>query len=130
MNQPDQPSKKDSSVKRYPKVFQPEINRQPSPAPDPSLFIKSAQLSQSLLADAQKVVNQMASSKSFSQGIMNAAQESKTAEITNMIKKVGINTVPNIRITPDGIRLDFDSIIGSGSGDTHVIILLRWHSFP
>lgn len=117
---------------RYPKVFQPEINsipQRPSPAPDPSMFIKSAQLSQSLLADAQKVVNQMASSKSFSQKIMTAAQDSKQSEITNMITKIGLNTVPKIRITPDGIRMDFDSKIEAGSGDTHVIILLRWHTF-
>lgn len=129
MNQPDQPSEKKSSVIRYPKVFQPEINTRPSSVPDPSLFIKSAQLSQSLLADAQKVVNLMASSKSFSQGIMNAAQQSKKDEITAMIRKIGLNTVPNIRITPDGIRLDFDSKIESGPGDTHVIILLRWLNF-
>lgn len=117
---------------RYPKVFQPEINsipQRPSPAPDPSMFIKSAQLSQSLLADAQKVVNQMASSKSFSQKIMTAAQDSKQSEITNMITNIGLNTVPKIRITPDGIRMDFDSKIEAGSGDTHVIILLRWHTF-
>lgn len=119
------------NVHRYPKVYQPDIHpfpQRPSPAPDPSMFIKSAQLSQSLLADAQKVVKQMAS-KSFSQKIMTAAQDSKQSEITEMIKKVGLTTVPKIRITPDGIRMDFDSKIEESPGDTHVIILLRWHTF-
>ena len=41
-----------------------------------------------------------------------------------MIRKIGINKVPDIHYNPDGIRLDFHSKTGEEIG--HVIISLKW----
>lgn len=96
----------------------------PVSASNPDLLIKSAKSSQSLMGDAQKVVDLIASSKPFSTRLMAAAQESKTTVVTDMIKKTGIKTIPDIKYNPDGIRFDFYP--KTGDINTHLIISLKW----
>ena len=57
---------------------------------------------------------------------MTAAQESNKSVVTTMIRKIGVNTVPDIHYTPDGIRLDFYPKTGEDLG--HVIISLKWRN--
>ncbi|MGE7603192.1 hypothetical protein ACQKL5_11870 [Peribacillus sp. NPDC097675] len=91
---------------------------------NPDLLIQSAKSSQSLMDDAKKVVDMIATSKPFSTRLMAAAQESKTAAVTDMIKKTGVKTVPDIKYNPDGIRFDFYP--KSGEVNCHIIINLKW----
>ncbi|WP_407407360.1 hypothetical protein [Peribacillus sp.] len=96
----------------------------PFSAGNPDLLIQSAKSSQSLMDDAKKVVDMIASSKPFSTRLMSAAQESKTAAVTDMIKKTGIKNEPDIKYNPDGIRFDFYP--KKGEINCHVIISLKW----
>ena len=96
----------------------------PISARNPDLLIQSAKSSQSLMEDAKKVVDMIASSKPLSTRLMSAAQESKTATVTDMIKKTGIKAEPDIKYNPDGIRFDFYP--KKGEVNCHVIISLKW----
>ena len=102
-------------------------NNRPSPNVNPDLFIKSAKFSQTLLEDAKKVVDTLAQSESFSKRVMAAAQESNKARVTAMIQQTGVQTVPDILYTPDGIRLDFHP--KTGEDLCHVIVSLKWINF-
>ncbi len=99
-------------------------NERPLSNPNPDVFIKSAKLSQLLLNDAKKVVDTLANSQPFAKRLMTAAQASNKSVVTTMIRKIGVNTVPDIHYNPDGIRLDFHSKTGEDLG--HVIISLKW----
>lgn len=96
----------------------------PISARNPDLLIQSAKSSQSLMDDAKKVVDMIASSKPFSTRLMAAAQESKMATVTDMIKKTGVKTTPDIKYNPDGIRFDFYP--KTGVENSHIIISLKW----
>ena len=96
----------------------------PFSARNPDLLIQSAKSSQSLMDDAKKVVDMIASSKPFSTRLMAAAQESKMATVTDMIKKTGVKTAPDIKYNPDGIRFDFHP--KTGVENSHIIISLKW----
>lgn len=89
--------------------------------------MKSAKLAQSLLKDATKVVDLFAQSKPFSNRIMKAAQESNQYLVTEMIRKTGVKTVPDIHFDPEGIRLDFYP--KTGEDVCHVIISLKWQEW-
>jgi hypothetical protein len=100
------------------------------PPPNPELFIKSAKIAQSLLSDVQKVVGTIAASKVFAQNIMIAAQGSNVSAVTNMIRKTGTKTTPDISYTPDGLKLDFYPKVNQGQPiPCHIIIQLRWMDF-
>lgn len=94
---------------------------------NPDLLIKAAKLSQPLLHDANKVIDTFANSQPFSKRIMTAAQESKKSVVTAMIRQTGVQTVPDIDYSPDGIRLDFHPKIGEDI--CHIIVHLKWNTF-
>ncbi|MFJ7745270.1 hypothetical protein [Peribacillus sp. NPDC097295] len=96
----------------------------PTSSRNPDLLIQSAKSSQSLMDDAKKVVDMIASSKPFSTRLMAAAQASNMATVTDMIKKTGIKTTPDIKYNPDGIRFDFYP--KTGEVNCHIIINLKW----
>lgn len=96
----------------------------PSSTANPDLLIQSAKLSQSLLQDAKKVIDMLASSKPFAEQLMNAAQQSQKSVVTGMIQKTGVHTVPDINYNPEGIRLDFYP--KTGEDYCHIIINLKW----
>ncbi|KMY51680.1 hypothetical protein [Peribacillus loiseleuriae] len=99
----------------------------PFPSVNPDLLIQSAKNSQSLLLDAQKVVNTFAMSRPFSERLMAAAQQSKTAIVTDMIRKTGVKTVPDTTFNPDGIRFDFHPKVQENC--CHIIVSLKWLNF-
>jgi hypothetical protein len=99
----------------------------PLSVPNPDLLVKSAKSSQPLLIDANKVVNILATSISFSTRLMSAAQESKIDTVKDMIRKTGVKVVPDITYNPDGIRFDFHPI--TGMENCHIIITLNWKEF-
>ncbi|PJN88465.1 MULTISPECIES: hypothetical protein [Bacillaceae] len=96
----------------------------PYSATNPDLLVKSAKASQSLLIDVQKVMNTLATSKPFANGLMTAAQSSEKSLVTEMIRKIGIKNEPDIMYNPDGIRFDFHP--KAGEVNCHIIISLKW----
>ena len=44
-----------------------------------------------------------------------------------MIRQTGVQTVPDIQYSPDGIRLDFHP--KNGEDLCHVIVSLKWRNF-
>ena len=90
---------------------------------DPGLFMKSAQSSQPLLADAKKIIDTLATSKPYSTRLMNAARDSKMADVKSMIQKTGIQSMPEISFTPDGIHFEFKP---KSSNNSRVVVALKW----
>lgn len=94
---------------------------------NPDLLIKAAKYSQPLLQDAKKVIDTFANSQPFSKRLMTAAQESKKTIVIAMIRQTGVQTVPDIHYSPDGIQLDFHP--KTGEDICHVIVNLKWRTF-
>jgi len=67
----------------------------------------SAKYMQSLMKDASVLLEKMADSKEFAKQLMNAAQESKQKLIEDQIKQTGIQNIPIVTYTPDGLKLRF-----------------------
>ncbi|MFD9627993.1 hypothetical protein [Peribacillus muralis] len=96
----------------------------PFSATNPDLLVKSAKTSQSLLLDVQKVMDILATSKPFANGLMTAAQASEKNLVADMIRKIGIKNEPDITYNPDGIRFDFHP--KTGEINSHIIVSLKW----
>ncbi|AOH56935.1 hypothetical protein ACQKGI_14990 [Peribacillus muralis] len=96
----------------------------PFSATNPDLLVKSALVSQTLLVDVQKVMNTLATSKPFANGLMTAAQASEKSLVTEMIRKIGLKNEPDIMYNPDGIRFDFHP--KTGDDNCHIIVSLKW----
>lgn len=102
-------------------------SERPLTSPNPNLLIKAAKFSQPLLVDAKKVIDTFANSQPFSKRLMTAAQESKKSTVITMIRQTGVQTVPDINYSPDGIRLDFHP--KTGEDICHIIVNLKWRTF-
>ncbi|WP_110928619.1 hypothetical protein [Bacillus massiliglaciei] len=103
-----------------------DFHFRPMPAANPDLLIQAAKSAQVLLDDIRKVINTFASSKDFSKRVMEAAQDSKKDTVTNMLRKTGIKTVPDVSFTPDGLRMDFRA---QAKDNVRMIISLKWNEF-
>lgn len=78
-----------------------------------------------LMKDASRLLAEMAESKKFSFELMNAAQQSNMNKVEKMIKSTGIQMIPKVKYTPDGLTLNFDS--GKDYDDCCQLTLkLRW----
>ncbi len=75
------------------------------PPVDPTIFMKSAHQSQDLLNDAQKLSNQLSNSTSFSKEIIEAAQQSKTEKVKQMINTLALKNHSDIYYNPNGITI-------------------------
>jgi hypothetical protein len=85
--------------------------RQQYPPIDTQQFSKSAEVFQSLMNDAKKVIDRFASSKEFAFKVMENAQKSNTEEVLKLIKTTGIQFPVLVSFTPEGIRLTFDAMV-------------------
>jgi hypothetical protein len=102
-----------------------ELPNRPYPDVDATLFEQSAKSTQSLLKDANLLVNKLAGSKSFAQKVMYAAQQSNTKEVNKLIKSTGIKSHASANIDPDGINLKI-SPKGNNTDCCQLTIGLRW----
>lgn len=100
------------------------LNRQ-LPTVNPAIFMNSAKEMEELMKDAGRLLTKIAASKQFSYELMSAAQASKVAIVTNMIKSTGVKKIPRISYTPDGLHLDF-KMSDDNSNCCILTLKLRW----
>lgn len=86
-----------SRVFPHPRVF-PPVN--------PDRFMTSARTLRPILSEAGILANRIATSRDFSKRIMDAAQQSKTDTVKNLIISAGIRKDVLVTYNPDGIIID------------------------
>ncbi len=79
------------------------------PPIDPGKFMVSAKNMKNLMNDASLLLAKMAGSRRFSLELMSSAQAADQKKIENMIKSTGVVLVPDVKYTPDGLILTFES---------------------
>lgn len=77
------------------------------PAVHPKKFMDSATRTHELLADAQLLLNRISRSAAFAGQLMSAAQKSDSAGVGRMLVGTGIQHIPRVFYTPDGLVLQF-----------------------
>ncbi|MCD5325141.1 MULTISPECIES: hypothetical protein [Pontibacillus] len=75
------------------------------PEVDPSTLTDSAKAFQSLMSDAHIIIEKFATSPSFSQQVMEAAQQSNKEKVKQLLEGTGIKHPIKIRYNPDGLHL-------------------------
>jgi hypothetical protein len=95
------------------------------PRIDTTIFMNSARQTQLFIRDADLILRKLAGSKQFSLNIMNAAQESKHAQVTELIKSTGIKKVPVASYSPNGLTLTFTDE-QNDIDCCHLILKVRW----
>lgn len=95
------------------------------PAVNPSHLYESAKRSRKLMSEASILLDHLATSKEFDTKLMEAAQRSNTAEVTRLIRSLGISADVDVHYNPDGLRLEFTSKI-DGVDCCRLLISLRW----
>lgn len=96
------------------------------PEVDPSLLYDSANETKKLMKDASMVLDHFASSKEFDKQVMTAAQESNIEEVRRLIRSIGITADVDIQVNPDGLRLEFVSMV-NGTKCCRLTVALRWN---
>jgi hypothetical protein len=95
------------------------------PPVNPNYLYESAQSSRKLMSEASILLNRLATSKEYGTKLMEAAQRSDKAEVTRLIRSVGITADVDTNYNPDGLRLEFISKI-NGVDCCRLLISLRW----
>lgn len=93
------------------------------PPVDPDRLYQSANQSQQLMADANKLVQRFATSKDFCTQVMDAAQRNNRDEVQRLIKSSGVDSDVTMYFNPDGLRLEFKS---ANIECCQLLIVLRW----
>ncbi|MGQ7865403.1 inner spore coat protein [Bacillus sp. FSL W8-0920] len=110
----------------YPALQGPAMSRAYSRTPmtfppvDAHSFQRAAKESARLVADASLITQQISSSLSFAQQIMEAAERSDSASVIRMLKQIGVKSGIDIRFSPEGIRI-YLSLASS-----RLFLLLQW----
>lgn len=115
---------------RSPSISQPKPSPSSAQKPEfppvnPSHLYESAKHSRKLMSEASLLLDQLATSKEFDTKLMEAAQRSNTAEVTRLIRSLGISADVDAHYNPDGLRLEFTSKI-DGVDCCRLLISLRW----
>lgn len=108
-----------------PKRLLPTAQKPEFPPVNPNHLYESAQSSRKLMSEASILLDRLATSKEFDAKLMEAAQRSDTAEVTRLIRSLGITANVNAQYNPDGLRLEFTSTI-NGVECCRLLISLRW----
>lgn len=108
----------------HPNLFYQTAQRQDGyPPVDPNRLFDSANQSQKLMDDANKLIQRFATSKDFCTQVMDAAQRNKQDEVQRLIKSSGVSSDVNMYFNPDGLRLEFKS---ADIECCQLLIALRW----
>ncbi|WP_419158738.1 hypothetical protein [Rossellomorea sp. BNER] len=97
----------------------------PFPPVETKIFIDSSNRMLPLMDEAKKLVQLISVSKELSYQLMDAAQQSKTEEVKQLIRTTGIGIQPEVRFTPDGLHLTFEDR-SSQNDCCHLVVKLRW----
>lgn len=96
------------------------------PEVDPGLLYDSANETKKLMKEVSMVLDRFASSKEFDEQVMTAAQESNVEEVRRLIQSIGITADVDIQVNPDGLRLDFVSMVND-TKCCRLTVALRWN---
>ncbi|MBD8067671.1 hypothetical protein [Bacillus sp. PS06] len=99
--------------------------RQQLPVVDPNLLYQSANASKKLMNDASIVLNRLSVSKEFDSSLMAAAQASNKNEVKRLIQSTGVTSDVDVKYSPDGITLEFNSA-EDPQDCCKLTIALRW----
>ncbi|CAM5223391.1 hypothetical protein UACE39S_00647 [Ureibacillus acetophenoni] len=95
------------------------------PPVDETLISQSANETRKLMADASLVLERFASSKDFDRRLMELAQQSRQAEVEQLIKSIGVKSDVKVKFNPDGLSLEFSSKLAH-TKCCQLEINLRW----
>lgn len=109
----------------YPNWYVPYSFQRQLPSINPTLFMSSAKHMQIIMRDASTILDKMSSSRKFSLDLMKAAQESNQSKVNELVKDTGIQTVPKVTYTPDGLKLEFNTYV-ENLDCCHLTLALRW----
>ncbi|MDQ0216538.1 putative outer membrane protein [Oikeobacillus pervagus] len=70
-------------------------------------------------------MNKVSKDKNYAKQLMNAAQQSKTEQVKQLVKNSGVTQAPTIYYTPGGLHLNFASQDQTAEC-CHLIVELRW----
>jgi hypothetical protein len=112
-------------ARQSPCYYQPNYYFRPFQEVNPQLFMTSAKYMQSLMKDASVLLERMADSKEFAKQLMSNAQESKQKLVEDQIKHTGIQNIPVVSYTPDGLKLDFSRDIDT-MNCCNLTLTVRW----
>jgi hypothetical protein len=110
---------------QQPPYFLPYQPYRQLPAVNPSVFMTSAKHMQIIMKDASLLLAKMSSSRKFSFDLMTAAQNSNHGKVNQLLKGTGVQTMPKVSYTPDGLKLDFSSF-AEDMDCCHLSLSLRW----
>jgi len=111
-------------TRQSPFYYQPYYLR-PFQEVNPQVFMTSAKYMQSLMKDASVLLERMADSKEFAKQLMSNAQESKQKLVEDQIKHTGIQNIPVVSYTPDGLKLVFSRDIDT-MNCCNLTLTVRW----
>lgn len=104
-------------------------NRQTAfPEVNPTEFVNSSKQVLILLQDAQ-VLSQSLIETEFAKKIMDAAQQSKTELLKEILSTLPINSKVNASYTPNSVTITFTPIQQSGSPVATVTLNLVWNKY-
>lgn len=98
--------------------------RQVTPV-NPTMFMTSAKHMRIIMKDASILLDKMSDSRKFSLDLMAAAQVSDQEKVKQLLKDTGVQTMPKVTYTPDGLRLNFSSYV-EDLDCCHLSLSLRW----
>lgn len=79
------------------------------PPVDPSIFIASADSTYTLVEQTARVIDRLRKKKELASAVMDAAQRGDKAEVTRLIRNIGVQSRLEVKFTPEGIQLIFDT---------------------
>jgi hypothetical protein len=95
------------------------------PKIDTKLFNESAHAFQSLMIEASKIINQIASSKQFAFELMSAAQASNQHKVDQLIASTGASEKVKTTFNPDGLKIILLADV-ENSECCQLIMNMRW----
>ncbi|WP_143414498.1 hypothetical protein [Halobacillus massiliensis] len=110
----------------YPNYYYPMYwPQRPHRPADGELLQSSAGQMKKLMSDASIVLDRLASSQAFDAQLMQAAEQSNSEEVKQLINSIGVGSKVDVYFNPDGLRLEFSSQV-SGVDCCKLRIALRW----
>lgn len=96
------------------------------PPMDSSIFVTSAASTYSLAEQAVRVLDRLRSSHSMATAVMDAAQRGNKAEVIRLIREIGVQSRLDVKFTPDGIQIIFNTDPAAGRC-CELEVKMRWN---
>lgn len=110
---------------QQPTYFVPYPIQRQLPPVNPSTFMTSAKHMRIIMKDASILLDKMSDSRKFSLDLMSAAQNSDQEKVKQLLKDTGVQSMPKVSYTPDGLKLVFSSFVEEVDC-CHLSLSLRW----